>query len=248
MVSLNYKKLTMINQVLNRENPERIVYSPNYWQWFAHHSNHGTLPEEIRHCTSQLEMLHHLGLDVFSRNVYCDQKRVWYGGLAEEQWNGVEANCKEKQCGEDVLFHKTYRTKSGELNECLQYVFEESTLVQREFLIDDYSSQLPALREYVAGRRWSFNIDRYRAEQEKVGPNGIVIAGELYSPLKMLHFLANPVQTTYMIVDREAEVNEICALHEEAQLELVRQNGRGWCAGRDVYGQSRHHIPPAAVC
>ena len=213
----------MIDKILNRETPERIIYAPNYWQWFAHHANHGILPEEIRHCTSQLEMIRHLGLDVFSRNVYCDQRRAWYGGLADERWDGIEATVEEEQRGEDTFFHKTYRTKSGELTERLQYVFEESTLVQTEFLIDDYMSQLPVLREFVAGRRWSFNAERYREEQEKAGPDGVVVAGELHSPLKMLHYLANPVQTTYMLVDREPEVREIFALHEESQLELVRQ-------------------------
>ncbi|MEA1951486.1 MAG: uroporphyrinogen decarboxylase family protein, partial [Planctomycetota bacterium] len=150
-------------------------------------------------------------------------RRVWFGALAEEQWDGVEASYEEQQRGEDTFFHKTYRTKSGELSERLQYVFAESTLVQKEFLVDDYMKQLPVFREFVAGRRWSFDAERYRTEQQKVGPDGVIVAGELHSPLKMLHFLANPVQTTYMLVDREAEVKEICALHEEAQLDLVRQ-------------------------
>ncbi|MBN2291872.1 MAG: hypothetical protein JXM70_05570 [Pirellulales bacterium] len=213
----------MINKILNRETPDRIVYAPNYWQWFAHHANHGILPDEIKDCADQLEMIRRLGLDVFSRNIYCDQRRAWFGGLAEERWDGVEATGEEEQCGGDLLFRKIYRTRSGELTERLKYIFEESTLVQEEFLVDDYMNQLPVFREFVSGRRWSFDADRYRAEQEKVGPDGVVIAGELHSPLKMLHFLANPVQTTYMLVDREDEVREICALHEEAQLDLVRQ-------------------------
>ena len=33
--------------VLNREEPAGIVYAPNYWQWFAHHLHHKTLPDEI---------------------------------------------------------------------------------------------------------------------------------------------------------------------------------------------------------
>jgi len=213
----------MIEKILNRETPDHFIYAPNYWQWFAHHANHGTLPAEIRHCTSQLELIRHLGLDIFSRNVYCDQKRTWYGGLAEERWDGVEAFFAEEQHGEDVIFQKTYRTKSGELTERLQYLSKESTLVQTKFLIDDYLNQLPLLREFVAARRWSFNAERYHQERIKAKPDGIVIAGELHSPLKMLHFLANPVQTTYMLADREAEVREICKLHEESQLDLVHQ-------------------------
>lgn len=33
--------------VLARKTPPRMVYAPNYWQWFAHHQNHRCLPEEI---------------------------------------------------------------------------------------------------------------------------------------------------------------------------------------------------------
>jgi hypothetical protein len=33
-----------VEAVLRREDPGRVVYAPNYWQWFAHHHHHGTLP------------------------------------------------------------------------------------------------------------------------------------------------------------------------------------------------------------
>lgn len=42
-----------VQQVLQRRQPDRIVYAPNYWQWFAHHRNHGLLPPEIAHCRTQ---------------------------------------------------------------------------------------------------------------------------------------------------------------------------------------------------
>lgn len=51
----------------------RFVYAPNYWQWFAHHKNHNLLPQEIRHCETQLDLIKYLGLDIFSRNIYCKQ-------------------------------------------------------------------------------------------------------------------------------------------------------------------------------
>lgn len=63
--------------VLNRQHPARMAHAPNYWQWFAHHRNHGLLPPEIAHCRSQLEVIKHLGLEVFSRNICCDEQRGW---------------------------------------------------------------------------------------------------------------------------------------------------------------------------
>lgn len=51
----------------------------------------------------------------------------------------------------------------------------------------------------------------------------MVVAGELFSPLKALHLFAGPVNATYLITDEGARVRELLALHEAAQLDLVRQ-------------------------
>jgi hypothetical protein len=90
-----------VRHVLARQRPERMVYAPNYWQWFSHYRNHGLLPPEIARCRTQLDLIRHLGLDVFSRNSYCDQRRCWFGGLAEEVWDGVEAREEIREEGRD---------------------------------------------------------------------------------------------------------------------------------------------------
>ena len=41
-----------VEKVLQRKAPDRIVYAPNYWQWFAHQRNHGLLPPEIAHAAA----------------------------------------------------------------------------------------------------------------------------------------------------------------------------------------------------
>ena len=98
-----------VESVLARKAPPRVVYAPNYWQWFAHHQNHGLLPPEIAHCRTQLDVIRHLGLDVFSRNVYCDQQHCWFGGLAEEVWDGVEVREEISIEGRDRVITRTYR-------------------------------------------------------------------------------------------------------------------------------------------
>jgi len=59
-----------VRRVLQRRAPERLVYAPNYWQWFTHHRHHGLLPPELRDCPSQLALIRHLGLDVFIPEFY----------------------------------------------------------------------------------------------------------------------------------------------------------------------------------
>lgn len=209
--------------IVNRQRPERIVYGPNYWQWFAHHKNHRTLPPEIADCETQLDLIRHLGLDVFSRNVYCDQRRMWFGGLADTIFTGVDVDEQEVAQGEDLVFDRRYHTRAGTLHQRQRHVFRESTLVQEKFLIDDNAWQLDALEEFLAARSWRFSAERYRAAVAEVGSQGLVIAGELHSPLKMLHFLLGPAATTYLFVDEPQRAAELLALHEAAQLDLVRQ-------------------------
>lgn len=209
--------------IVQRRRPDRIVYGPNYWQWFAHHKNHGTLPREAEHCCAQLDLIKHLGLDVFSRNVYCDQRRVWYGGLAETIFRGIEVEQHEQAQGDDLVFDRRFHTRAGTLQERQRHVFRESTLVQEKFLIDDHTRQLDELEEFLRARSWQFHEDRYRAASQQVGSQGLVIAGELHSPLKMLHFLLGPAATTYLLVDEPRRAAELLAVHEAAQLDLVRQ-------------------------
>jgi hypothetical protein len=212
-----------VKSVLRRKTPPRIVFAPNYWQWFAHQQNHGLLPPEIAHCHSQLDLIRYLGLDVFSRNIYCDQRHCWFGGLAEEIWDGVEAREEIRMEERDRVIIRTYDTRRGRLTERLRYTWAGSTLVQEIFALDDVADPHGALEELLRARRWRFLPERYAQEQARVGNDGLVVAGELFSPLKALHLLAGAVNTTYLIDDDERRVQELLALHEAAQLDLVRQ-------------------------
>jgi hypothetical protein len=214
---------TQVQSLLNRQRPDRLVYAPNYWQWFAHLRNHGELPAEISHCETQLDLIRHLGLDVFSRNIYCDQQQCWFGGLTEEIWDGIEAREEVRTEGQDRIITRTYNTRHGPLTERLRYVWKESTLVQEVFTLDNVADPLNALEELLRARRWRFRAQKYAREKTRVGDDGMVVAGELWSPLKALHLLAGAVNATYLIDDDEDRVLKLLALHEGAQLDLVRQ-------------------------
>lgn len=212
-----------VRRVLRREEPGRLVYAPNYWQWFTHHRNHGLLPEELQDCGSQLDMIRWLGLDVFSRNIYCDETACWFGGLAEEAWDGVEFETVRTEVGCDTVTEKSYHTRSGTLTERLRFVFNESTLVQENCLLDDYDSQLDAFDQYVRGRRWRFDREQFARWRDAVGADGVLNAGELFSPLKLLHLAAGASDAVYLLEDHPERCAEWMAIHEEAQLDLVGQ-------------------------
>ena len=121
------------------------------------------------------------------------------------------------------MFERVYHTSKGTLSERQRYRADQSTLVQEKFLVDDLPRQTDALEELVRGRRWRFVAERYRAVQAEVGQDGYVVAGELYSPLKMLHFAMNPVNTCYFLADEPQRAAVLVALHEAAMLDLARQ-------------------------
>jgi Uroporphyrinogen decarboxylase (URO-D) len=217
-------KADCVRSVLRREKPDRIVYAPNYWQWFAHQQDHGLLPPELAHCRTQLDLIRHLGLDVFSRNIYSDQHHRWFGGLAEEVWDGVEfVETHRTEPNGDILIHKTYHTRAGTLTERQRYVFADSTLVQEKFLLDNFAAQMDAFLALVAGRRWRFLPERYASVQRNVGDDGVVNSGELFSPLKLLHFAAGADNAVFLLEDFPERCAEVMWVHEDAQLDLVRQ-------------------------
>ncbi len=218
-----------VEKVLSLKEPSRFIYAPNYWQWFAHHKNHGILPDEIKHCETQLDMINYLGLDVFSRNIYCRQDEYWFGGLCEEYFEGVEVVEYKSLDNRDKITTREYHFKSGKLTEELLYVFKESTIVQKKFLITNYSEQAAFLEQFVASRKWKYIPSKYEAISQKAGETGIVIAGEFFSPLKMLHLVMNPVQTVYFLLGEPEFAKRLLLIHEKAQLDLVRQ-----CVSRGV--------------
>ena len=212
-----------VEAVLRRATPPRVVYAPNYWQWFEHQQNHGLLPPELAHCRTQLDLIRHLGLDVFSRNLYCQQQHTWFAGLAHEVCDGIATQEDVRLEGRDRIITRTYHTPHGPLSERKRYVFAESTLVQEVFLLDSTTPNLDAFEAMIGARRWKFDPAAFRRWQGLVGDAGLVNAGELFSPLKLLHLAAGADNAVYLLEDHPERCREWLARHEEAQLDLARQ-------------------------
>ncbi len=83
--------------------------------------------------------------------------------------------------GQDRLSTRTYHTRHGKLTERLRYLWAESTLVQEVFTLENAADPPGALEELLRARRWRFRPERYAREQARVGKDGLVIAGELWS-------------------------------------------------------------------
>jgi Uroporphyrinogen decarboxylase (URO-D) len=216
-------KKEAVSRILHREDPGRIVYAPNYWQWDAHVRNQRIDIPDLPKEHTQLDVIRALGLDLFSRNIYADPYVHWFGGLVKTDWEGVEYSEEKSFDGRDILYVRSYRTRQGTLSERLRYIMGESTLVQEEFLVKDFKTDLPAYREILKARRFSFRRGRWKDEAAAVGDDGVVVAGEVYSPLKMFHIHLGAVNSVYALTDYPDESKELLDLHEEQMLTLIEE-------------------------
>ncbi len=216
-------KASETGSILEGKFPSRFVYSPNYWQWFRHRQNHGLVPEEIRHCMTLTDLYRYLGVDIFSRNIYCDPEACWFGGLYDEIIEGFGNEESVSYSGSDKVISRKYISSEGILDEKLTYVFNESTLVQNKFLFEDYYRDLKLFRKLVSERRWKFRPEKFEAAVKDAGNDGIAVAGEYFSPLKMLHMAMGPVNAVYFLAERPVEASELLGFHEEAQIESLEE-------------------------
>ena len=215
---------TGVEQVLAGRDPGRFVYAPNYWQWYAHHRNHGTLPDELCDAGSQLGMIQALGLDVFSRNVYCDEQQGWFGGLCNPVWHEpVRVDMARKKDGADITWDKTFTTPAGTLHEQQRYGWHDSTLKQKQYLVTDYEAQADAFECWMQCRRFEFDLPRWRAEKKRMPDGGVICAGEVVSPLKMLHLVMGPEQAVYLLADEPDLAAHWMRMHHEQQIDAMRR-------------------------
>ena len=210
-----------VEKILAGSMPSRFVYAPNYWQWFKHHQDHNKLPEEIKHCKNLLDLYNYLGVDIFSRNIYSDPEAYWFGGLCDEVISGLKITSATSYTGKDKLTIKEYASEESKLTEELLYIFNESTLVQKGFLINDYINEAELFRIFLKNRKWIFNSEKYKKVCHEVGEKGVVIAGEFFSPLKMLHLAMGPVNSVYFLLEYPEIAVELLKIHEDAQLECI---------------------------
>jgi uroporphyrinogen-III decarboxylase len=211
-----------IEKILINLPPSRFVYAPNYWQWFKHQKDHNLLPDEIRHCQTLLDLYICLGVDVFSRNIYSDPETYWFGGICDEIIDDFEVLEKKSLSGKDKVTEKEYRSSKGSLNEKLIYLFNESTLVQNKFLVTDPIKEFELFKHFLTNRRWEYRKEKFNSISRLVGDRGLVIAGEFFSPLKMMHFAMGPVNAVYFLMEYPEQARQLLELHTTAQLDCIK--------------------------
>lgn len=212
-----------LSAVLEGRVPDRVPFAPNIWQWFEYHKLHGSLPKELQECESHLEATRVLGVDIFSRNLATDIRMRWFGSHALPTYSQTEV----VETIEADRRHLIYRTPEGPLNEVLEFQREGCTLVQLEYLFKDFDKEKAAWLALYEDLQLSFDWESFNRLSRAVGDEGIVITGEITSPLKQLHICARADQTTFLLVDHEVEMLELMAVYAEKALVLIEEMARG---------------------
>lgn len=208
-----------IKLLLNGNEPDRVIYSPNIWQWFYHHKSNHTLPKQLRECQTLLDAHIVLGEDCFSRNLASDQLTQWYGGFTNTRYEGIEVESINDGLATKIIYH----TNKGDLQEDFFYDKKESTLTQTKFVLNDPETQLSAFKELVSAKNLVFDKDKWHRFENKIGDLGMNIFGDLCNPLKLFHFACNPANTTYLLVDMPSQVHDIMEIHTSKCLDTAKQ-------------------------
>jgi hypothetical protein len=162
-------------------------------------------------------------VDIFSRNIYAEAEKYWFGGICQEKIDGFEVLQHDDKSDQDQILRKVYKGSRGSLTEELVFKYNESTLVQKKFLVTDYVNEYPIFKDFVESRQWAFDDERYSQIAKSLGEYGVVVAGEFFSPLKMLHIAMGPVNSVYFLMEYPDRAREVLEMHEAAQLDCIRQ-------------------------
>ncbi len=208
-----------IEALLSGHEPDRIIYSPNIWQWFNHHKTHDTLPKVLQGCETLLDAHLRMGEDCFSRNLATNHTDAWYGGFTTVRFEGVKVETVRDGFLKKVIYH----TRAGVLTEEFVFEYSSTTLVQTKFLLDEPHRQLAAFKELVTSKHLDFNKQKWDHFEAQIGSIGMNIFGDWCNPLKLFHFAANPTNTVYLLMDYPNETQEIMEIHTQRCLESVQQ-------------------------
>ena len=163
--SANVTSQERLRRLLKRRRPDRIVYAPNYWQWFAHQRNHGRLPPETRALPSQLEVIRHLGLDVVQ------PQRLLRPAARLVRWpcgrkSGTGSRRARRYRVRARPRHQTALSPCGTLTERLRYVWGIDSRAGG-VRGGDVADPLAMLEELLRARRWRLSARALCREQAR---------------------------------------------------------------------------------
>jgi hypothetical protein len=209
------------------EAADRVPFVPNIWQWFHVNRVTGRLPGELQGMHDPIEVLRHMGADLFSkfdgkvvreRLGVCRRQVIHEGEPTDASLWTSFTDMAGRMIRRDRI-----ETPHGKLSQAWHYAPEAGAPFEAEHWWKDFDRDYPAIRAWMQDRR--FEIDRAELTQglQKIGSDGVILFQLLPSPLKQLHWLAGQEQATLFIADHPQEMHALAEIHAQQSLRLLEE-------------------------
>jgi len=218
---------------MNGERPDTVPWAPNLHQWFYVNRLRVTLPDDLRHCASPLDVLRHLGAEILTRWDGQVKGRGFPGENARfaacrmtVAWDGPRPDrplvtAFNTYTGGTVL-RRRLETPHGALTQAWRFEPETGADFEEEHWWKDFDGEYDAVRALVEDRHYNVDPSDAAAAQASVGTDGLVLQEIPESPLKLLYWLAGPENGIFWLADHADRLAELFAIHTRRTLAFVR--------------------------
>ena len=220
---------------LSGEQPDRIPFAINLWQWFYANKGLGKLPTELSHAQHPLDVLRYLEADIFDRwdPFFCTQEVFPAELYVEEYVANIRDPEQARQVAAGMMTSYNYyppgldtrlrrwNTPYGTLTQTWEYSPDALTDFENEYLWKDFETEYDAVRCIVEARDFRFDGERWAEWVARIGDDGLPMLKINETPLKALHWLAGPANATLWIMEHPDEMLALATVHAEKTLRLL---------------------------
>lgn len=204
---MSVTKRDNLRRVLRGESPDWVPFAPNFKQWYQHHREHGTLPEELASSNDYLDAVKTLEADIFSRNLDV--------GLQTEYDDGCAPNVESVAGDQRPRTITRWSTPHGELRSVSEVQAAMSAHYQVEDLVKDWDRDRPAYMWILERIHRHWDPAPFDAMNARVGDDGLILVSAGPTPLKKLHVDFGLDGASFFMMDEPDAARSVCDVYWE---------------------------------
>jgi hypothetical protein len=193
-----------LQRIVRGERPQWVPFALNFAQWYLHHRQFGTLPEELRGCADYISAMKALECDIFTRNVEGGQRIVD---------TKVTARISMISASTGPRTTTLYETPVGSLRHVSQSQTKLTCVHDEEYLVKDWKRDGDAFRYLLDQRQWLWEEAIFQKTAKQVGDWGIVNVPFACTPLKFLHLYFGLEYSCIFLADFPEVARELCEIY-----------------------------------
>jgi len=207
---------------------DRVPFVPNLWQWFYVNRRRNTLPGELASCRDPLDVLGHLGADVFSKFDgkvirptlrQCEHRVAFEGEFPD----GAPPWTSFADFTGGPLRKETIATPHGTLSHTWVYQEHTGAPFEAEHWWKRFEQDYAAVRAWIEDTTWTIDRAALSRGLKRVGTGGVIAFMLPPSPLKQFHWLAGPEQATFFLIDHPHKMQELAEIHAAKSLAVLER-------------------------